>query len=204
MTADFPAPKLMGDPTENRIRKEADQTRKVWLGSVYAETFQPSHVMFVDSDDCISCNLVAYVDRHRQSNGWYIEQGFEYPSRGHIIYPKSKFYTKCGTSNIIRYDLLKPLLRDDPGTLGPNHYPIYIRHKAQRSYFAKAGNPLSPLPFPGAIYITEHGDNTFLEYFSRKQKNLLDLTRVYGGKLRKRMVAQPITREIREEFGLWV
>ncbi|MGC1308070.1 MAG: hypothetical protein WA885_12650 [Phormidesmis sp.] len=198
----FPPPELIGDPTEDRRRKETDHAKKLWLGSVYAESLNPSHVMFVDADDLVSRRLAAYVDEHTHSNGWYINEGFEHPSKKEIIYPKSKFYTKCGTSNIIRYDLLKPLLETHLDQVDTRGGAPYVRHKLQRSYFARIGNPLLPLPFKGAVYVTGHGDNNFLEYFSSKQKTLLDFGRLYGGKLRKRLVAMPITSEMRDEFGL--
>ena len=202
ITVDFPPPDLIGDPTENRTRKQTDRAKKLWLGLVYAESLNPSHIMFVDSDDCISRRLAAHVDENSQNNGWYISRGFEYPSKGEIVYPKSKFYTKCGTSNIIRYDLLQPLLETHLDRVRAQNGALYRRHQHQGKYFANAGNPLLPLPFQGAIYVTEHGDNIFLEYFSKKQKTLLDLVRLYGGKLRKRLVARPITKELRDEFGL--
>ena len=199
---DFSPPKLIGEPTEDHTRKETDHAKKLWLGSVYAESLNPSHVMFVDSDDLVSRRLATFTDGHIRSNGWYINQGFEYPSKENVIYPKSKFYTKCGTSNIIRYDLLKPLLEAHLDQVDARNGAPYMRHKLQRRYLANTGNPLLPLPFEGAVYVTGHGDNIFLEYFSRKQKNLLDYGRLYGGKLRKRLVARPITNEIRDEFGL--
>ncbi len=200
--ADFPPPELIGDSAEDHTRKETDHAKKLWLGSVRAESFNPSHVMVVDADDCISRRLVAYVDENSHSNGWYINQGFEYPNEGNIIYPKSKFYTKCGTSNIIRYDLLVSLLETDLDKVNIKNDLIYMRHKLPRGHFANAGNSLLPLPFRGAVYVTGHGDNNFLEYFSSKRKSFSDYGRLYGGKLRKRLVAEPVTEEIRNEFGL--
>ncbi len=199
---DHSPPLLIGDPAEDRRRKETDHAKKLWLGFVYAKSLSPSHVMAVDADDCISRRLAAHVDKNIHSNGWYIDQGFEYPNKGNVIYPKSKFYTKCGTSNIIRYDLLSPLLETSVDKVSIKNDLMYMRHKLQRGYFAETGSPISPLPFPGAIYITEHGDNNFLEYFSNKQKTLSDYGRLYGGKLRKRLMAKPVTKEIRDEFGL--
>ena len=199
----FPLPDIIGDPTEDRLRKETDHAKKLWVGSVYAESIAPTHVMHVDADDCISRNLAAYVNENSQHNGWYVDKGFEYQDSGKTIYPKSKFYTKCGTSNIVRYDLIKPLFstpldrvsaRDDSA--------FFMRHKLQRGYFDSIGSPLSPLPFPGAVYITGHGDNNYLEYFANKKKTLLDLGRLYGGKFRKRMVARQVTEELQVEFGL--
>ncbi|MGB3299781.1 MAG: glycosyltransferase family A protein [Phormidesmis sp.] len=199
--ADFSPPDLHGladDPTEGRRRKEADHKRKLWLGSVHAESLNPSHIMFVDADDCISRKLASHVDKDLESSGWYISQGFEYPDNGQTIYPKSKFYMKSGTSSIIRYDLLKPLLAIQPDKIEGT----YLSHKLLPSYFQENGSPLTPLPFRGAVYITGHGDNNFLEYFSNKQKNLPDLMRLYGGRLRKLLVAMSVTQEMQDEFYL--
>ena len=55
---------------------------------------------------------------------------------------------------------------------------LYQRHKLLCEYFANVGNPLSPLPFRGVIYVTEHGDNYFLEYCFTKAKNNFGIRKV--------------------------
>lgn len=199
--ADFSPPDLedlVDNPVESIRRKRVDHKRKLWLGSVHAESLKPSHVMFVDADDCISCKLTSHVDGDLGNSGWYIEQGFEYPDNGQVIYPKSKFCMKSGTSTIIRYDLLSSLLAIQPDSIEVT----YLSHKLLPNYFQKIGNPLTPLPFRGAVYVTGHGDNIFLEYFSNKQKSFPDLMRLYGGKMRKMLVAMSVTQEMQDEFHL--
>ncbi|MBW4654702.1 MAG: hypothetical protein KME20_16930 [Kaiparowitsia implicata GSE-PSE-MK54-09C] len=199
LEAPFPPPEPIENPKEDRKRKHTDNKRKLWLGLKFSESFKPSHVMFVDADDCVSCHLAHYVKEHNNENGWYVDKGFEYPAEGSIIYPRSNLYEKCGTSNIIKYELLKPLLEVDV-------YEIdglaYLPHKKIPELFKEMGYPFSALPFPGSIYITGHGDNIFLEYFSKKNKNPADLTRFYLGKLKKLLVGRPLTKKIRDEFSL--
>ncbi len=199
LEAPFPPPELIGDPTEDRRRKNTDHRRKLWLGLKHSEQLNPSYAMCVDADDCVSCHLAQYVKEHNDENGWYVDKGFEYPDEGNTIYPRSKMYEKCGTSNIIKYELLKPLLDIDVYEIDES---IYLVHKRIPELFKEMGYSFSALPFPGTVYVTGHGDNNFLEYFSKKKKTFTDLARLYFGKFKKLLVGRPLTKKIRDEFCL--
>ncbi|MGP1384733.1 MAG: glycosyltransferase family A protein [Thainema sp.] len=200
--ADFLPPKTTENPSKDIQKKCFDHKMKLWLGSVYAESLDPTHVMFVDADDCVSCRLAKYVQENIYENGWYVDKGFEYPNNKKIVYPRSKLYQKSGSSNIIRYDLLKPILVNKPNKEDMDVDKNFLNHKLIRGYFDSINTPMKPLPFRGSVYVTEHGDNIFLQYFIEKEKNYLDLIRFYGGKTRKFFMARPLTEDIRSEFCL--
>lgn len=126
----------------------ADKGLRVYAG--IRDVAPDSHVMVVDFDDFVSRNLAELVIRNRAVPGWNVEKGYIW-SRGKWCYLQPSFYRLCGTSHIIRRDLFgafeqagRPNLSVIKRRLGSH---IFIHHD-----LAEQGHPLSPLPFPGAVY----------------------------------------------------
>lgn len=110
-----------------------------------------SHVMVVDFDDFVHRRLAEFVSSHRDGPGWKISQGYVW-SGGSWCFAKSRFHLMCGTSHIIRRDLLGSFVTADghpdiatiKRRLGSH---IFIHHD-----LAAQGHPLRDLPFAGAVY----------------------------------------------------
>jgi hypothetical protein len=146
---------------QDYIKKNTDKGRKILTGLIYAKRFNPTHTMVVDSDDCVSRNLAAFVKQNPQHNGWFVRQGYKYREDRHrqYIYLKNKnFYRMCGTCNILRYDL-NFLPQNPEYNRGYGYYKYYIDHGKVLDTLAEKGIFLKPLPFAGAIYVLGHGDN---------------------------------------------
>ena len=150
-------------PTEtNPVAKgDTDKGRKILKGLIYARQFSPTHTMTVDADDCVSKKLAKFIQQHPDSNGWFINKGYKYQEGSNYIYIKrSKFYKMCGSCNIIRYDL-----NDLPETAeynrGYGYYRYYIDHAKVRDILKNKAKAIKSLPFPGAVYILETGENLF-------------------------------------------
>ena len=194
-------------PSPDLESKNVDKERKIITGLVALRNVQPTHVMFVDSDDCVSRHLADYVDGRSQQNGWFFESGYEYDDGSDRILNKSnRFYSICGSCNIVRYQLYGV-----PEQLPPYHeindYDRFIGgHHVAQSELAERGTPLEPLPFPGAVYIRDgYGENMstqepWSEKFRRSPREALR-------GFKKRLVApfqqQRLTRDIVDEFGLY-
>jgi len=62
------------------------------------ESFEPSYIMPVDADDCLSKHLAEFVNRNSHCNGWFINKGYEYQEGSRLIYLRQEdFFVRCGT-----------------------------------------------------------------------------------------------------------
>jgi hypothetical protein len=135
----------------NAIRD--DKGKRILSGLLH---LRPSgHVMVVDCDDLISQKLAAFVSDNPDANGWYFDTGHFF-SGSRLLYRRPRaFFEVCGTSHIIRADLLDlPQNQQDASV-------SYIRYRMGSHKFIKTAldeqaTPLLPLPFVGAIYRIGH------------------------------------------------
>ncbi|UKO97710.1 glycosyltransferase family 2 protein [Nostoc sp. UHCC 0870] len=182
--------------------KNIDRTRKLITGLIYARNLNPSHIMCVDADDCISKHLADFVNRYPQANGWLIKKGYSYTEGDNIIRLMRKgFEQYCGTSNIVRYDLYDvPEIIDEITEAKYVEYIFnYYRHREIIQTLAKKGTPLEPLPFMGAVY-TKNGQNNYLGIEDNKKKINLK-SRFF--RIKALFDYRWITKLIRDEFQLY-
>jgi hypothetical protein len=111
--------------------------------------------MVVDCDDLVSQKLAAFVSNNPDANGWFFDTGHLF-SGSRLLYRRPRaFFEICGTSHIIRADLLD--LPQSQQTASAS----YIRYRMGSHKFIKTtlderATPLSPLPFVGSIYRVGH------------------------------------------------
>jgi hypothetical protein len=182
--------------------KDADKQKKIFVGLTQAYQFNPTHVMFVDADDCVSKHLAHFVSQNPGSNGWIFNRGYEYiDGSKSILLRNQSFNYRCGTSSIVRYDLVAPdeTLRVDD----INHRWLYHGGPIKKA-LQKKGYSWDILPFPGSVYITEHGSNMVNQRHLQLQRanSILEKLRVYFRIFGKRLLSQSLTDSLREEFGL--
>ncbi len=184
ITVDFSPP----NETNPVAKGDTDKGRKILKGLMYARQFSPTHTITVDADDCVSKNLAKFVEQHPDSNGWFINKGYKYQEGSNYIYIKrSNFYKMCGSCNILRYDL-NDLPEAAEYNRGYGYYRYYIDHAKVRDILKNQAKAIKSLPFPGAVYILETGENLF--------DNSKRLTfSIFNRKL--------LNQSIRDEFGLY-
>ncbi len=129
----------------------ADKGRRILAG--LQSVAELGHVMVVDDDDLISKRLVSFVEAHPAANGWYFRDGYVWSDGGSFVYRFADFSRLCGTSHMIRGDLMRvpersAALDEDyvQKALGSH---IYLHDQLDAN-----GTPLEALPFIGAIYRT--------------------------------------------------
>jgi hypothetical protein len=193
---DFVAP----EHNDDIKKKRQDRKRKAFVGLVAAQQFEPSHVMVVDADDCISHNLAEFVNRHSDKNGWFIEQGYEYKNGSDRIFlRKEAFHHFCGSSHILKYDLID--LPNDP--MHDDLDPYSTNHKTMRKLMSRKGYDLEPLPFPGAVYVIENGENLYFRG-NHPLKGIFDYQELIARakKAYKTFKSKHLSDDISLEFGL--
>ena len=167
----------------------ADKGTKLAVGVLAAERHAPHHLMVV-ADDVVSNRLAGFVNQHARAAGWYVDEGLVYAEGKGLVRRVHGFNGMCGTSVILRRDLLDapdlPLtasqddLREGFGAFQVRE--LLGSHKTAVTHFAARGEPLAPLPFPGAGYVLGTGENHS------------------GGSLQH--FALPVSKTMAEEFGL--
>jgi len=160
------------------------------------------HVMYVDADDLVSRRLSAFVKNHPHGNGWYFANGYAYRYGERWLSRQSRHNEICGTSNIVRADLLR--FGADPAY---RHERVETLAAAGHALFPalleKNRTPLAPLPFPGSVYV-RHTDNISGLNESggpvtpRWRARLGQIRRMPGRIARLR----PLSRSVQREFGL--
>ncbi|MEP7295451.1 MAG: galactosyl transferase [Burkholderiales bacterium] len=154
------APNPKHELGQNEAEREAvydafryDKGRRVLAGMLHMR--DSDYFMIVDDDDFVSRKLAGFVaDRHGAS-GWYIKNGYVWTDGGHGLYLHPSFHTYCGTSHIVRSDLMElPQSLEQAAT--PYIKQMLGSHLFLKGYLHENGNPLSPLPFVGAVYRIGH------------------------------------------------
>ena len=157
-TPHAPLPTVTG-AADQHARDEAvrsDKGHRILAGLLEARP--TGHVMVVDYDDLVHHHLAELSAALPDRNGWFADQGYCYD--GHLLYKvPSGFNTLCGTSLIVRADLLR--LPRDAVSVDEAWVRRWLgSHMFLREDLAAAGTPLAPLPFPGAIYRVGHQGST--------------------------------------------
>jgi hypothetical protein len=175
-----------------------DKGRRVLAGMLHFE--RSGHFMVVDADDLISDRLAPFVAANPDANGWYVDEGYLWEDGGSVLYRRRRFYRLCGTSHIIRADLYR--LPEHADEVPDAYLTRWLgSHIHLRDDLDRAGSPLAPLPFPGAIYRIGHAgahsqsSGLMRTVFFRKRM-LLAPWRVIGDSLRIRR----LDGAVRDEF----
>ncbi|VXD11305.1 conserved hypothetical protein [Planktothrix serta PCC 8927] len=193
-------------PGDDYVSKEKDKMCKMLLGMIEADSMNPSHLMFVDADDCVSNRLVEYVDQNIDQNGWFIGKGYEYREDIQQLKYRSKgLHLRTNTSHIIRMDLLKPDLTIPLAEVRRDNFILY--HRDTADILERRGTPLKELPFPGMVYITDNGENMWWsqDQLSQAKKgfDLKNKLQLYLKTAYQKMITRPLTPEIQQEFYLY-
>jgi hypothetical protein len=194
---DFPLP-------EDYASKEQDKMRKMLVGVIRAKSMNASHVMFVDADDCVSKHLALYVNSHSDCKGWYISKGYDYREDVGLLRIRNKnLHLRTNTSHIIRIDLLEADLNMNVEQIKRGNCVLY--HIDTVNILKERGTPLDRLPFRGAIYITDNGENM---WWSQQQvesasEGFREKLVHYLKQLYQSLITRSITEAVQDEFGLY-
>jgi hypothetical protein len=201
LIVDFPP------PGSDYGAKGDDRAKRVYVGLFAIKDLQPSHVMSVDSDDCVSKHITEFVNQNPDPNGWYIEQGYEYDEGSSTIAVKKEgIYRICGTCNIINYRLFKVPSQILPYDQLTGFDRFLNGHALARTDLAERGNHLQPLPFPAVVYVRDNkGESISMQepFITKWKRNPKEALRGLKKRLTAPFSQKKITPEIQEEFGLY-
>ena len=198
---DFPIPTWEVDT--DHTSRDTDKQKKIFIGLTYIRQFNPTHVMFVDADDCVSKYLAKFVSQNPDCNGWMFGKGYEYINGSKSILLRQKgFYSRCGTSSIVKYEKIVP----DKNIVVDNIDRQWLFHGNKiKKQLSDKGVLLDTLPFPGAVYITNHGENirNQIRLELQRASSIYKKLRFYTVIIGKYILSKKLTNSICEEFGLY-
>ena len=164
----FPPATTLGRPSLAGI--EADKGAKLGVGSSVAMQDRPTHLMFVDSDDFIHRGIAGLAAENPDQAGWFADAGYFHRrgSRSMRLIPHG-FHQVNGSSHVMRSDILAvpddiepDVERDEVFERIGRGVPSNTmgRHRPIVGFFEALGAPLSPFPFPAAVWEIGTGENS--------------------------------------------
>lgn len=162
----YPAPAERGVRV-NRTTLIRDKGTKLGIGLIAARAFSPDYVMIFDADDFVHRDLAEFVGNHPGQDGWVIRDGWMYSRARSAYQPTSDFNRRCGTSFIVPFeayavpeDLDVRATRSQVRAAYGERLPKIIgAHKWAVEWHEAQGRRLETLPFRGAVYHVDTGEN---------------------------------------------
>ncbi|MCM3033900.1 glycosyltransferase family A protein [Niallia sp. MER 6] len=162
---DFPTP-------NNWVEQVYDKAHKKRYLAKRIRELGGGHVMFVDADDIVSNKISQFVNENSEEAGWIINYGYSFDVSSKKVQMVPQFYRLCGTCAIMHLDK-----EDLPDTVTYEHVEQerefifdYSHSEWQIQFENKKKKKLKSLPFFGAIYITNTGENISTDHEGTKRK----------------------------------
>ena len=166
--------------------RSLDKERKLQFGMIHAAKINPRYIMFLDGDDRISNQLVDFVARRPQSDGFLITTGYLYRAGSRWLVRLNRFHMSCGSCYLFRYRKEEaPTRMDQP--LG-DFWMLKAHNKHVLSGFRDRQESCTVVPFPAGVYFRGHGDS-IRDLFGRRQQG--------GGRMMGRGLVDQIRKAVR-------
>ncbi|GAA4174883.1 glycosyltransferase family A protein [Gryllotalpicola koreensis] len=164
---DFPPPVATSGPRFPLGPFVHDKGTKIGIGLAAARAVSPDHVMIFDADDFVHRGLAALSSSAPRAPGWVVDEGLVYSRSRQAWRPQHDFNRTCGTCHIVAWDaydvpddLPVTATQDEVAdAYGERLDRVLGAHRQGREWFADHGFPLAPLPFRGAVYHVDTGEN---------------------------------------------
>lgn len=191
LQADYPPPTQTSQHLTDKYYKKRMLIRRAHeLGATY--------IMFVDADDYVSNRLSGWIKGREHASGWFIKTGYEYNAGLNTIRVTPNFNNICGTSAILNISSLElPVETSFTNYVRKDEYLFDFGHNEWSSILDQQKKPqLDAIPFKGAIYVLNTGEN----WTSVSGQRIGKFRQLY----RKLMPGLKPGRALREEFALKV
>lgn len=187
---DFPPPVAENGPHAGREAFVWDKGSKIGVGLLAARSYDPDRVMIFDADDFVSRDLAEFSQSNPGEFGWMIRHGLMYSQSRNAFRRITEFNRTCGTCAIVPFsayavptELGIDATQDQIGeAFGERLWRILGAHREADEWFATNEVTMHDLPFPGAIYHVDTGEN--------------HSGKALGG------LAYPLSSQVADQFGI--
>ena len=157
------------------------------------------YVMLVDADDLVNTELVSYVLRDDNRAGYFIKRGFLLYTATNRTEEIEDFWRKCGTSYVCWFDPAElPAGDDSPET----PFDAFKNHRLAVETAASQGKSLAALPFAGAVYRLESGENLSTHHPNNRRFSRYKLQRGFSAVWRRLQGRTRPNSILKTSFGL--
>jgi len=167
---DFPPPGKGSASNLGFSASKYDAGTKRVVGLLYAKKYNPKFCMLLDSDDYISKHLISTIDNIKSKvNGWIIDKGYMYQENTAQINKVESFNQLCGSSNIIRSDLIDLTIPSYNTALTQSYIiesvqseffdQVICKHLTVADFFVNINLPLNKFPIRAALWLVGTGEN---------------------------------------------
>lgn len=192
LQGDFPAPQSL-------LEQAYDKRAKKRLAAIEIRRQGGGYIMLLDSDDFVSHRLVEYVLQDEERDGYFFPDGYEYFAQDEVIRPVRNFYRLCGSCYIVHYAPEQlPATADEPDT----PFDAFKNHRLILETASELGLDLKPVPFPGAVYLRENGENHSASVSSNRRFSRYKAKMLLDRLMRRLGAGRGVPRELVEEFTL--
>jgi hypothetical protein len=163
---DFAPPSAHKGPRTGPASVIWDKGTKTAIGLIAARAFRPEYVMPVDADDFVHRDIAAFAQARPGRAGWVVTRGWVYSRARNAYAFRRNFFRICGTSFIVPYeaygvppDLTVSATQREIATAFGERLENLLEHGYAFDWWKEHGRRLEPLPFVGAVYHVETGEN---------------------------------------------
>lgn len=180
----------------NRI---SDKYHKIVTGIQFFRRENLSYLMVLDADDLIHKDLVDYVLKEKDPNGYIIKKGYQYYMKSKRLIYKQNLDKICGSTTIIHVDLVEfpeMVNNESISSLQSTSIPWgHLAHSEMEAYFQQNNKPLRIIPLPGVVYVMQHGQNASDEFRETLNSKLRERLKIF-------LKGKPVSCEILTNFGI--
>lgn len=154
------------------------------------------YLVMMDADDLVSRRLTAHIRADDNGRGYLFRRGYILSKARRRFRLVEDFYRHSGTSAVfhLRQSDLTTLEDGFLKQVGLGSHPDYPE------IAARAGRPLTDIPFPAAVYIRHHGEN--LSVSKRSRWRLTAERNAIASAASRLLPGRHVPPELRAEFGL--
>ncbi|OBF25995.1 hypothetical protein A5724_32315 [Mycobacterium sp. ACS1612] len=163
---DFAPPSAVKGPQTGRASVIWDKGTKTAVGLIAAREYEPDYVMPFDADDFVHRDIAGFTDSHRGGLGWVVTRGWVYSRARNAYALRRKFFRICGTSFIVPFDayevptdLTVSATQQEIAAAFGERLENLLEHGYAFDWWREHGRRLDPLPFAGAVYQVDTGEN---------------------------------------------
>jgi glycosyltransferase involved in cell wall biosynthesis len=140
-----------------------DKTRKICMGLQHLKKKEVEYYFVLDADDLIHKELLSYVLKEADPNGYIITKGYEYFVREQRCIHKNHMDKICGSTAIIHKKHVQIPEELIDSELWKNPWGR-LSHGDIQDWFTQNSIPLKEIPFNALLYKLNHGQNASDEF----------------------------------------